>query len=96
MALTSYTTLKNEMESYLNRTDLTANLDTFIDLAEFDETFKDDKTGHVRQNKHKLYIETQKHILSIAKNLGFILQGKIDMVTTQYQYQYIYLLYKPQ
>ena len=34
MALTSYTTLKNEIESYLNRTDLTANLDTFIDLAE--------------------------------------------------------------
>ena len=70
-------------------------LDKSNNLAEFDETFKDDKTGHVRQNKHKLYIETQKHILSIAKNLGFILQGKIDMVTTQYQYQYIYLLYKP-
>ena len=28
-----YLTL-NEIESYLNRTDLTANLDTFIDLAE--------------------------------------------------------------
>jgi len=71
-------------------------LDKSKNLAEFDETFKDDKSGHVRQNKHKLYIETQKHILSIAKNLGFILHGKIDMVTTQYQYQYIYLLYKPQ
>ena len=41
-------------------------------------------------------METQKHILSIAKNIGFILQGKIDMVTTQYQYQYLYLLYKPE
>lgn len=70
-------------------------LDKTSNLAEFDETFKDDKSGHVRQNKHKLYIETQKHILSIAKNIGFILHGKIDMVTTQYQYQYIYLLYKP-
>jgi len=48
------------------------------------------------KNKHKLYMETQKHILSIAKNIGFILQGKIDMVTAQYQYQYMYLLYKPE
>jgi len=70
-------------------------LDKSKNLAEFDETFKDDKSGHVRQNKHKLYIETQKDILSIAKNIGFILHGKIDMVTTQYQYQYMYLLYKP-
>ena len=71
-------------------------LDKSKNLADFDETFKDDASGHVRQNKHKLYMETQKHILSIAKNIGFILQGKIDMVTTQYQYQYLYLLSKPQ
>lgn len=72
------------------------NLDKQNNLAEFDETFKDDATGHVRQNKHKLHMETQKHILSIAKNIGFILQGKINMVSAQYQYQYIYLLYKPE
>ena len=72
------------------------DLDKSKNLAEFDESFKDDVTGHVRQNKHKLHMETQKHILSIAKNIGFILQGKVDMVTTQYQYQYLYLLYKPQ
>ena len=71
-------------------------LDKSKNLAEFDETFKDDTSGHVRQNKHKLHMETQKHILGIAKNLGFILQGKVDMVTTQYQYQYLYLLYKPE
>ena len=41
-------------------------------------------------------IEFIKHILGICKNLGFILQGKVDMVTTQYQYQYLYLLYKPE
>ena len=72
------------------------DLDKSKNLAAFDESFKDDVTGHVRQNKHKLHMETQKHILSIAKNIGFILQGKVDMVTTQYQYQYLYLLYKPQ
>ena len=63
-----------------------------LDLA----YFKDDSTGHVRQNKHNLHMETQKYILGIAKNIGFILQGKIDMVATQYQYQYLYLLYKPE
>lgn len=72
------------------------DLDKSKNLAEFDETFKDDVSGHVRQNKHTLHMETQKHILGIAKNIGFILQGKVDMVTTQYQYQYLYLLYKPE
>ena len=34
MALDTYTNLKTEIASYLNRDDLTANIDTFIDLAE--------------------------------------------------------------
>jgi len=63
--------------------------------ANFVETFKDDKTGNVRQNNHVLYMDTQKNILSIAKNTGFILHGKIDMVTCMYGYQYIYILQKP-
>jgi len=71
-------------------------LDKKNNLAEFDESLKDDATGNVRKNKHKFYMETQKYILSIAKNMGFILQGKIDLVSTQYQYQYIYILYKPE
>jgi len=70
-------------------------LDKSQNVGKFDESFKDDSTGHVRQNKHTLYMEPQKQILSIAKNMGFILKGKVDMVTTQYQYQYMYLLYKP-
>ena len=63
--------------------------------ANFAETFKDDKTGNVRQNNHVLYMDTQKNILGIAKNTGFILHGKIDMVTCMYEYQYIYILQKP-
>jgi ubiquinone/menaquinone biosynthesis C-methylase UbiE len=70
-------------------------LDKSKNLANFDETFKDDTSKHVRQNNHSLYMEPQKEILGIAKNMGFILKGKIDMITAQYQYQYIYLLYKP-
>jgi len=65
-------------------------------LAEFQETFKDDATGNVRQHKHKLYMTSQKHILGLAKNIGFILKGNIDMISTQYQYQYLYILYKPE
>ena len=63
--------------------------------ANFDETIKDDKTGNVRQNNHVLHMDTQKNILGIAKNTGFILHGKIDMVMCQYEYQYIYILQKP-
>lgn len=72
------------------------DLDNQNNLAEFNEIFKDDKTKHIRQNSHKLHMETQKHILGLAKNIGFILHGKIDMVSAQYQNQFLYLLYKPE
>lgn len=63
--------------------------------ANFEEVFKDDKTGHIRKNEHNFYMPTQKNILSVAKECGFNLLGKIDMVNIQYEYQYIYILYKP-
>lgn len=66
------------------------------DMGYFDETFKNDATGQVRQNKHTFYMPTQKDILAYAKDVGFILRGKIDMVSTQYEYQYIYILQKPE
>lgn len=66
------------------------------DKADFTETITDDKTKHVRQNTHHLYMPTQREILSLAKSSGFILKGKIDMVSTQYEYQYLYILYKPE
>lgn len=65
-------------------------------MAEFAETMKDDKTGNIRKNIHKLHMPTQKKILSMAKSVGFILKGKIDLVNVQYEYQYLYILYKPQ
>ena len=64
--------------------------------ATFTETFKDDATSNVRQNIHTFYIPTQKYILSLAKNVGFILLGKIDMISVQYEYQYLYILQKPE
>lgn len=64
--------------------------------SEFIETFKNDATGHVRRNEHILYMPPQKAILEMAQNAGFNLLGKIDMVASQYEYQYIHILYKPQ
>jgi SAM-dependent methyltransferase len=64
-------------------------------IAFFDEYFKDRNSKKVRHNQHQLYMETQKHILSLARQAGFILKGKIDMIGCQYEYQYIYILSKP-
>jgi SAM-dependent methyltransferase len=63
--------------------------------ASFIETFVDDSTRHVRKNEHKLYMETQKEILAQAKNVGFIMKSRIDLVNCAYEYQYLYLLQKP-
>ena len=57
---------------------------------------KDDNSKNVRQNIHTLYMKPQREILALAKEVGFILLGKIDMVSAQYEYQYIYILQKPQ
>lgn len=64
--------------------------------AKFVETFKDDSSGNVRKNVHTLHMETQKNILAMAKQTGFILKGKIDLVKAMYEYQYLYILYKPE
>jgi SAM-dependent methyltransferase len=59
------------------------------------ETFKNNKTGNVRQNEHHLYMSTQAEILDIAKSVGFIIDSKIDLLDCQYDSQYIYILQKP-
>ena len=75
-----------------------ANFELFKNKNEatFTETFKDDGSSNVRQNVHTFYIPTQKYILSLAKDVGFILLGKIDMISVQYEYQYLYVLQKPE
>jgi SAM-dependent methyltransferase len=65
------------------------------DIKIFREIFKDKKNGNVRQNTHKLYMETQKQILSKARDIGFIELASIDMVRCQYENQYLYILQKP-
>ena len=65
-------------------------------VAYFEETIKDENTNKVRKNNHILYMESQKEILAQAKNAGFILKENIDMVNCQHEYEYIYILYKPE
>ena len=64
-------------------------------LGKFTEKIKSDKDGHIRQNNHKLFMPTQKSILNQAKDVGFILQQKIEMKQCQYDNQFIYILTKP-
>ena len=52
------------------------------------------KDGRVRKNEHTLYMNTQNNILSIAKNVGFILIKTIDLSFAQYDQQYIYVFTK--
>lgn len=63
--------------------------------AKFIEKFKNDTNGKVRKNEHLFYMESQKDILIMAQNEGFILEGQIDLVKSQYEYQYLYILVKP-
>jgi len=60
----------------------------------FDETITDDKTKKVRKNIHTLFMEPQQEIIEKAMKEGFILKGKIDLTPIQYEYQYLYVLYK--
>ena len=65
------------------------------DVATLNESFKDNTNESVRQNEHKLYMDPQKKILTMAKEVGFILHSKVDMVKCQYDSQYLYILQKP-
>jgi len=69
-------------------------LDKTTNVAIFNEKFKNDN-GQVRKNEHVLYMESQKDILFMAQEAGFILQGQADLIKAQYEYQYLYILVKP-
>ncbi len=58
------------------------------------ETFKN-KNGNVRKHEHELYMPSQKKILSMAKNAGFVLNNTVDMVKCNHDNQFLYILQKP-
>jgi SAM-dependent methyltransferase len=70
-------------------------LDESKNMAYFTEKMKNDKDGKVRKNEHKMYMPDSQEILDEAQSSGFILEGKIDLLQCQYEYQYLYILVKP-
>jgi hypothetical protein len=58
------------------------------------ETMKD-RRGNVRKNVRSLRMSGQKIIIGEAKDVGFTMLGQYDLIKSQREYQYIYILYKP-
>lgn len=62
--------------------------------AIFKEVFKfNNKKSRI--NEHDLYMSSQKSILSMARDVGFILQSQEEMDGIQYENNYLYTLVKP-
>jgi ubiquinone/menaquinone biosynthesis C-methylase UbiE len=90
------TTVKFDKFEYKSNFDIKETVESIdVPNAIMKETFKNNKTGNVRQNEHKLFMLTQAEILDIAKGVGFIIEAKIDMLECQYDSQYVYILQKP-
>lgn len=65
------------------------------DIATFHEKFKFNN-GKVRKQEHKLYMNSENDILNMAQDAGFLIQSKVDLVNCAYEYQYLYVLVKPE
>jgi ubiquinone/menaquinone biosynthesis C-methylase UbiE len=61
----------------------------------FKELMKFDSDGKIRVNEHTLHMDSQSTILSLAKDAGFIMSKKIDLLYCNYDDQYLYVLQKP-
>ena len=83
--------------------DYKSNFEVFPndDTAVMSEVFKfksknvENGKRKMRRNEHKFYMPTQKQILNMAKQVGFIVLAEVDMLRCQYSHQYIYILQKP-
>ena len=70
-------------------------LDSKTHIAKFVEKFKNDKDGKIRKNEQVLYMDDMNTIVQQAQAAGFILDGKVDLIQCQYEYQYLYVFIKP-
>lgn len=70
-------------------------LDEKTDVAKFSEKFKNDANGKVRKQEHIMYMPELSTIVDEAQGAGFILQGQINLLQCQYEYQYVYIFTKP-
>ena len=69
-------------------------LDEKNNIAKFTEKFKNDKDGKVRKQEHIMYMPDLNEIVSEAQGVGFALEGKVDLIHCQYEYQYWYIFTK--
>jgi SAM-dependent methyltransferase len=69
-------------------------LDEQNNIAKFVEKFKNDKDGKVRKQEHIMYMPDLNEIVDEAQGVGFIVEGKIDLLHCQYEYQYLYIFSK--
>jgi len=65
------------------------------DVATFHEKFKFNN-GKIRKQEHTLYMNSDDNIVNMTQEAGFLVQGKVDLVECDYEYQYLYILVKPQ
>lgn len=64
--------------------------------AKFVEKFKNKSTGKVfRKQEHQMYMESEEDILRMAQDQGFIVQGKVDLIKSGYEYNHLYIFIKP-
>lgn len=83
-------------KAVFNNFDYESNFSVFPnDVVMFQEIFKDTTTGNVRQNELGLYMPGRKAVLSMATQIGYNVLGLFDLVKGQKEYQYLYILYKP-
>lgn len=80
-----------------NNMDYIANFDMVpnSDTAVFNEKFRNKTDNKMRKNKHVFVMEPEKSIVELAKQAGFLVQGKIDLLRVGYEYQYLYIFVKP-
>jgi len=76
--------------------DYKANFKSEGDTSYFEEVFVNKKDKSIRKNSHILYMPTQKHILALAQETGFIMVSKSEMKKPKYYNQFIYVLQKPE
>lgn len=87
----------NVSRTKINNVDYTAtfNLDKKTNIARFVEKFENKADNKIRRNEHVMYMPTIKEIVDEVQETGFSLQGIVDLMNCQYDYQYLYIFVKP-
>lgn len=69
-------------------------LDDVMDQAIVEETFKHKSNGHIRKHIQTFHAPKLTLIVEMAKNVGFRIVKRFDMVDCEHEYQYMYIMQK--